>query len=165
MRVVKVIPKDSTELSDILVEEDSFYGCIFIAPKHLDAWQKEFNVKQKAEDSLIEEMAELIQAINKQRRSNTKKNKDAIVEEMAHVLISMKGLCRYKMITPGEIEKEIQKKWPAAYEPKKGNCEDCYWSMKTQHDTGVQVLCCAARSGAECSICGPCNGFAKKEEK
>ena len=116
MRVVKVIPKDSTELSDILVEEDSFYGCIFIAPKHLDAWQKEFNAEQKAEDSLIEEMAELIQAINKQRRSNTKKNKDAIVEEMAHVLISMKGLCRYKMITPGEIEKEIQKKWPAAYE-------------------------------------------------
>ena len=165
MRVVKVMPKDSTELSDILVEEDPLYGGIFIAQEHLDAWQKEFNTEHKAEDSLVEEMAELIQAINKQRRNNTKKNQDAIREEMAHVLISLKGLCRYKMITPGEIEKEIQAKWPAAYEPKKGKCEDCYWSMKTQHNNDMPVLRCVARSGAECNICGPCNGFAKKEEK
>jgi len=165
MRVVKVMPKDSTELSDILVEEDPFYGGIFIAQEHLDAWRKEFNTERKAEDSLVEEMAELIQAINKQRRNNTKKSQDAIREEMAHVLISLKGLCRYKMITPGEIEKEIQAKWPAAYEPKKGNCEDCYWSMKTRHDNDMPVLRCVARSGAECNICGPCNGFAKKEEK
>lgn len=165
MRVVKVMPKDSTELSDILVEEDPLYGGIFIAQEHLDAWQKEFNTEHKAADSLIEEMAELIQAINKQRRNNTKKNQDAIREEMAHVLISLKGLCRYKMITPGEIEKEIQAKWPAAYEPEKGECKDCYWSIKTKWDDGTVVLRCIARCNAVCDCCGPCNGFAKKEEK
>lgn len=165
MRVVKVMPKDSTELSDILVEEDPLYGGIFIAQEHLDAWQKEFNTEHKAEDSLVEEMAELIQAINKQRRNNTKKSQDAIREEMAHVLISLKGLCRYKMITPGEIEKEIQAKWPAAYEPKKGECKDCYWSVKTQHNDVVTVLRCVARCNTACDYCGPCGGFAKKEEK
>jgi len=165
MRVVKVMPRDSMELSDILVEEDPFYGGIFIAQEHLDAWQKEFNTEHKAEDSLVEEMAELIQAINKQRRNNTKKSQDAIREEMAHVLISLKGLCRYKMITPGEIEKEIQAKWPAAYEPKKGECKDCYWSIKARHDNDVTVLCCFARGNTPCNCCGPCNGFIEKEEK
>lgn len=123
MRVLKMMSQGDIDLSDILVEEDSLYGGIFIAQDHLDAWQKEFNTEHKAEDSLVEEMAELIQAINKQRRNNTKKSQDAIREEMAHVLISLKGLCRYKMITPGEIEKEIQAKWPAAYEPKKANAK------------------------------------------
>lgn len=165
MRVVKVMPNDSMELSDILVEEDPFYGGIYVDQKHLDAWQKEFDTEQKAADSLVEEMAELIQAINKQRRSNTKKNKDAIVEEMAHVLISLRGLCRYKMITPHEIEKQIQAKWPAAYEPEKGECKDCYWSMKTQHDYGITTLCCTARCNLACDAIGPCNGFAKKEEE
>lgn len=165
MRVVKVMPKDSTELSDILVEEDPLYGGIFIAQEHLDAWQKEFDTEHKAADSLIEEMAELIQAINKQRRNNTKKNQDAIREEMAHVLISLKGLCRYKMITPGEIEKQIQAKWPAAYEPKKGECKDCYWSIKTQHNNDMPVLRCVARCNLECDAICSCGGFAKKEEK
>lgn len=164
MKVLKMMSQGDMDLSDMLIEDDSFYGGISIAPEHLDAWRNEFDTEQKAADSLVEEMAELIQAINKQRRSNTKKNKDAIVEEMAHVLISLKGLCRYKMITPGEIEKQIQAKWPAAYEPKKGECKDCYWSMKTQHDNGVITLCCVARCNAPCDFCGPCGGFARKEE-
>ena len=164
MKVLKMMLQGDMDLSDMLIEDDSFYGSIFIAKEHLDAWGKEFNTEHKAEDSLVEEMAELIQAINKQRRNNTQKNKDAIREEMAHVLVSLKGLCRYKMITPGEIEKQIQAKWPAAYEPKKGECRDCYWSMKTRHDNGVVELCCVARCGAPCNCCGPCNGFAKKEE-
>lgn len=165
MKVLKMMSQGDMDLSDILVEEDPLYGGIFIAQDHLDAWQKEFNTEHKAEDSLVEEMAELIQAINKQRRNNTEKNKNAIREEMAHVLISLKGLCRYKMITPGEIEKEIQAKWPAAYEPKRGECKDCYWSMKTQHDNDMPVLRCVARCNAPCDCCGPCNGFAKKGEK
>lgn len=164
MKVLKMMSQGDMDLSDVFIEEDSFYGNIFIAQEHLDAWQKEFNTEQKAEDSLIEEMAELIQAINKQRRNNTTKNKDAIREEMAHVLISLKGLCRYKMITPGEIEKQIQAKWPAAYETNKGECKDCYWSIKSKWDDGTVVLRCVARSGAACDCCGPCNGFAKKEE-
>lgn len=165
MKVLKMMSQGDIDLSGMRIEDDSFYGGISIAPEHLDAWRNEFNTEQKAEDSLIEEMAELIQAINKQRRSNTQKNKDAIREEMAHVLISLKGLCRYKMITPGEIEKEIQAKWPAAYEPKKGECKDCYWSMKTQHNNDMPVLRCIARCNLECSAIGPCGGFAKKEEK
>ena len=165
MKVLKMMSQGDIDLSDMLIEDDSFYGGIFIAKEHLDAWQKEFNTEHKAEDSLVEEMAELIQAINKQRRDNTKKNKDAIVEEMAHVLISLKGLCRYKMITPGEIEKQIQAKWPAAYEPEKGECRDCYWSIKTQRDNDIPVLRCIARCNLECSAIGPCGGFAKKEEK
>ena len=117
MRVVKImLPRDDMDLSDILIEDDPFYGSVYIAKDHVDAWRKEFNTEHKAEDSLIEEMAELIQAINKQRRNNTAKQEEAVIEEMAHVLISLKGLCRYKMITPGEIEKQIQAKWPAAYE-------------------------------------------------
>ena len=165
MRVLKMMSQGDMDLSDMLIEDDSFYGGISIAHEHLDAWRNEFNTEQKAEDSLVEEMAELIQAINKQRRNNTKKSQDAIREEMAHVLISLKGLCQYKMITPGEIEKEIQAKWPAAYEPKKGECKDCYWSIKARHDNDVTVLRCVARCNAPCDCCGPCNGFAKKEEK
>lgn len=165
MKVLKMMSQGDIDLSDMLIEDDSFYGGIFIAKEHLDAWQKEFNTEHKAEDSLVEEMAELIQAINKQRRNNTKKSQDAIREEMAHVLISLKGLCRYKMITPGEIEKEIQAKWPAAYEPKKEECKDCYWSIKTQRDNDMPVLRCIARCNLECSAIGSCGGFAKKEEK
>ena len=165
MKVLKMIPQGDMDLSDMLIDDDPFYGFVYIANDHIDAWQKEFNTEHKAEDSLVEEMAELIQAINKQRRNNTKKNEDAIVEEMAHVLISLRGLCRYKMITPHEIEKQIQAKWPEAYEPKKGKCKDCYWSMKTQHDHGITTLCCTARCNLACDAIGSCGGFAKKEEK
>ena len=165
MRVVKMMPRDDMDLSDMLIEDDLFYGSVYISKDHVDAWQKEFNTEQKAADSLIEEMAELIQAINKQRRNNTRKQKEAVVEEMAHVLISLKGLCKYKMITPGEIEKQIQAKWPAAYEPKKAECKNCYCSIKSRHDNDVTVLRCVARGNTPCDCCGPCNGFAKKEEK
>ena len=43
----------------------------------------------------------------------------AIKEEMAHVLISLKGLAWGIGIRPEDIQAEIEKKWPAAYEPER----------------------------------------------
>lgn len=169
MKVVKVqIPNDAN-IEEATSNQDIFYGEIYIATDHLEAWAKEYNNLTLKEMSLIEEMSELTQAISKAyRHAPTKSYSECtnpIKEEMAHVLISLKGLAWGLGIRPEDIQAEIEKKWPAAYEPKKGECKDCYWSMKTQHDNDLPVLRCVARCNAACDCCGPCNGFAKKEEK
>ena len=149
-----------------LLPTDNFYSGIYIAPEHMNAWAEEFPSMTKAGISLIEEMSELTKEICKLERDKGSEAK--IAEEAAHVLISLKGFIGYLpsgYMAPELIESKIQEKWPAAYEPKKGECKDCYWSMKTRHDNGVVELCCVARCGAPCNCCGPCNGFAKKEEK
>lgn len=120
MRVVKVqIPNDEKP-EDVISNSDIFYGEIYIANDHLEAWAKEFNNLPITEMSLIEEMSELTQAISKDYRtfSNTKRDdcRHAITEEMAHVLISLRGLAWTLGIRPEDIQAEIEKKWPAAYE-------------------------------------------------
>lgn len=104
---------------------DDFYSEIYIADTHHEAWAKEFNNVPMKEMSLIEEMSELTQAISKYYRNIdlTKKDEcvDAIKEEMAHVLISLKGLAWSIGIRPEDIQAEIEKKWPSAYEPKTGS--------------------------------------------
>ncbi len=99
---------------------DDFYSAIYIADEHRKAWEKEYHSLSLKEMSLIEEMAELAQAISKVYRHGGEKpyNEcvDPIKEEMAHVLISLKGLAWAIGITSEDIQADIQKKWPAAYE-------------------------------------------------
>lgn len=120
MKVVKVqIPNDAN-IEEVISNSDIFYGEIYIATDHLEAWAKEYNNLPLKEISLIEEMSELTQSISKYYRNIdfTKKDDcvDAIKEEMAHVLISLKGLAWALGIRPEDIQAEIEKKWPAAYE-------------------------------------------------
>lgn len=169
MKEIKVQIPDEVKIETIISENDVFYGHIHIAEDHIKAWAKEFETLDLKEISLIEEMAELTQAISKAYRDGYKKpyseSVNPIKEEMAHVLISLRGLADAIGIQPESIQAEIEKKWPSAYEPKSGKSKDCYWSMKTQHDHGITTLCCSARCNLECSAIGPCGGFAKKEEK
>lgn len=99
---------------------DDFYSGIYIADDHRKAWEKEFHSLSLKEMSLIEEMSELTQAISKAYRHAGEQSYDECVdpikEEMAHVLISLKGLAWGLGIVPEDIQAEIQKKWPAAYE-------------------------------------------------
>ena len=123
MRVVKVQAQNDEKLESIISNSDIFYGEIYIATDHFEAWAKEFNNIPMKEMSLIEEMSELTQAISKYYRNIdfTKKDDcvDAIKEEMAHVLISLKGLAWGIGIRPEDIQAEIEKKWPAAYKQKR----------------------------------------------
>lgn len=103
---------------------DNFYSGIYIAPEHIKAWSGEFHTLTMAEMSLIEEMAELTKAISKYYRNigSTKMDDcmNAIKEEMAHTLISLKGLAWYiDDFKPEDIQAEIEKKWPAAYSKEK----------------------------------------------
>jgi len=128
MKVVKVqIPNDAN-IEEVISNSDVFYGEIYIATDHLEAWAKEFNNLPMQEMSLIEEMSELTQSISKYYRNIdfTKGGDcvDAIKEEMAHVLISLKGLAWGIGIKPEDIQAEIEKKWPAAYEKEEKNHED-----------------------------------------
>lgn len=99
---------------------DDFYSEIYIADDHRKAWAKEYNSLTLKEMSLIEEMSELTQAISKAYRHGAEKSYsecvDPIKEEMAHVLISLKGLAEHLGISQEDIQAEIEKKWPAAYE-------------------------------------------------
>jgi NTP pyrophosphatase (non-canonical NTP hydrolase) len=120
MRVVKVqLPNDGKQ-EDVISNCDIFYGEIYIADNHHEAWAKEFNNVPMKEMSLIEEMAELTQVISKYYRNIDFTKKDgciaSITEEMAHVLISIRGLAWALGIHPEDIQAEIEKKYPAAYE-------------------------------------------------
>lgn len=94
-------------------EHDSLYKGFYISDKHLDSWSKEYPTESKAAISLIEEMSELQQAICKRERGYL--NDNNIIEEMAHVLISLKGYSQYLHVTPDEIQDEFRKKCPEGY--------------------------------------------------
>ena len=69
MKVIKVqIPNDAN-IEEAISNSDIFYGEIYIATDHLEAWAKEFNNLPMKEMSLIEEMSELTQAISKYSRN------------------------------------------------------------------------------------------------
>ena len=101
---------------------DNFYSGIYIAPEHMEAFAEEFPSMTEAGISLIEEMSELTKEICKLKRDNGSLGK--ILEESAHVLISLKGFIGY---LPGVyreselIESKIQEKWPEAYSKEKTN--------------------------------------------
>ena len=120
MKVVKVQLPNDEKPEDVITNSDIFYGEIYIADNHHEAWAKEFNNVPMKEMSLIEEMAELTQAISKYNRNIDFTKKDgciaSITEELAHVLISIRGLAWALGIRPEDIQAEIEKKYPAAYE-------------------------------------------------
>lgn len=93
---------------------DDFYSGIYIAPEHLSAYAGEADTLDLQMTILIEEMSELTKELCKWKR--LKGSKKQICEEAAHVLISMKCVTRILGIKDEEVEAEIQKKWPAAYE-------------------------------------------------
>lgn len=100
---------------------DDFYSGIYIAPEHIKAWRSEYYSDTLVGTSLIEEMSELTKALCKERRAKSydPEIKASIKEEIAHVLISLKGYCMAHGITSESIETEIQKKWPTAYSKEK----------------------------------------------
>lgn len=120
MRVVKLKIPNCEKIEDVFSESDIFYGEIHIADDHFQAWDEEFSNRTLKEMSLLEEMAELTQAISKfYRNADTKTRNEYvghITEEMAHVLISLRGLAFELGILPKDIQAEIEKKWPAVYE-------------------------------------------------
>lgn len=114
---VKELEKSVKQLTGMLAlnrEHDSLYGGIYISDEHLESWSREYTTRREAAISLIEEMSELQQAICKRERGNLL-NGDNIVEEMAHVLISLKGYSQYLYVTPDEIQDEFRKKCPEGY--------------------------------------------------
>ena len=109
---------------------DPFFGKIHMSQAHMDAWCDDFGPYNVRLVELMEECAELQQAISKFYRKYTKgacnydpkegtygpsKEKDQIIEEMAHVLIDIRMVCETFDISPGEIQQEIYKKYPNGY--------------------------------------------------
>lgn len=96
---------------------DDFYSGIYISPEHMKSFREDFPTTCAAGNSLIEEMSELTKAICKWERN--KGFKKDLEEEIAHVLISLKGLVNYFGIESEDIEVEIGLKCPAAYSKEK----------------------------------------------
>ena len=101
---------------------DDFYSGIYISPEHMKSFREDFPTMSEAAISLIEEMSELTKEICKLKRDNGSLGK--ILEESAHVLISIKGFIGYLPGAYGEselIESKIQEKCPEAYSKEKTN--------------------------------------------
>ena len=174
MKVVKLQLNDKDKIEDIASECDSFYCDIHIADEHILAWSKEFNNLPIKEVSLIEEMAELTQALSKYYRdySNPTKREECekkITEEMAHVLISLKGFAWATAITPENIQKEIEKKWPAAYTKSNGQCpEKCEWTSEHGCLDGSVYQCHCSRvahTTVDIDTCKYCRFFVEREKE
>ena len=114
---VKELEKSVKHLTGLLALNrgpDSLYGGLYISDEHLESWSEEYPTQSKAAISLIEEMSELQQAVCKRERGYLL-NGDNIVEEMAHVLISLKGYSQHLYLMPDEIQDEFRKKCPEGY--------------------------------------------------
>lgn len=105
-------------------EGDSFYKNIYISDEHMKALTSEIYNSTAMLASLAEESAELAQACSKLVKKRMLLNSilvcedcSAVVEEIAHVLICIKGLAYiYDSINPSSICEEIHKKYPKGYE-------------------------------------------------
>jgi NTP pyrophosphatase (non-canonical NTP hydrolase) len=118
----KVVPvKPTTQV--VVKDGDPFFGKIHMSKEHMDAWEGEFDTTCLALVSLMEECAELQQAASKYYRhyrnsthANCVSEKEAMIEEMAHVLIDIRAICNDLDISPEEIQQEIYKKYPDGYD-------------------------------------------------
>lgn len=123
-----IVPVEPT--TQVVVKDgDPFFSKIHMSEAHMDAWCDEFGLNQVRLVGLMEECAELQQAISKFYRNYAKvcnydpkkgtfgpsKEKDQIIEEMAHVLIDIRMVCETFDIAPEDIQKEIYKKYPDGY--------------------------------------------------
>ena len=124
--IAKSLATISSTLTDITISEttekkdsivDSFFGGLYISNEHLDAVCESYgNIGNMACVGLMEECSELIQALSKQIRYNTGIDLKHVVEEMAHVIICIRLICRIYDIDPNDIKKEIMRKYPEGYE-------------------------------------------------
>lgn len=124
-----IVPvKPTTQV--VAKDGDPFFGKLHMSQSHMDAWCDEFGLNQVRMVGLMEECAELQQAVSKYYRNYAKacnydpregtygpsKEKNQIIEEMAHVLIDIRMVCETFDITPEEIQQEIYKKYPEGYD-------------------------------------------------
>lgn len=93
---------------------------IFIHPEHMKALQIDVNGNRyQAENRLIEECSELIQALAKRKRTYSPEVNyigSHELMELAHVIISAIVYCRYWGISNELLQKAIQVKYPEPYE-------------------------------------------------
>ena len=117
-----IVPvKPTTQV--VIKDGDPFFGKIHMSQAHMDAWVQGFDTTCLALVSLMEECAELQQAASKYYRKyrttthvHCAAEKEAVIEEMAHVLIDIRMICHDLDITPEEIQQEIYKKYPDGYD-------------------------------------------------
>lgn len=116
-----IVPvKSATQAAD--KDVDPFFGKIHMSKEHMDALEGVFDSDCLALVSLMEECAELQQAASKYYRkyrnsdhAHCAREKDIMIEEIAHVLIDIRMICDFTGISPEEIQQEIYKKYPDGY--------------------------------------------------
>jgi NTP pyrophosphatase (non-canonical NTP hydrolase) len=116
-----IVPvKPTTQV--VVKDGDPFFGKIHMSKEHVAAWEGEFDTTCLALVSLMEECAELQQAASKYYRhyrtsthASCVSEKEAMIEEMAHVLIDIRMICHDLDISPDAIQQEIYKKYPDGY--------------------------------------------------
>lgn len=102
---------------------DPFFGKIHMSQAHMDEWVKDFNAIYIGLVSLMEECSELQQASSKYYRKfrevgfyeKCAVEREAMIEEMAHVLIDIRMICHALYISSDAIQQEIYKKYPEGY--------------------------------------------------
>lgn len=92
---------------------------VFIHPEHMEALQRDINCSDfQAEDRLIEECSELIQALAKRKRGgyrNVSFIGSSVLTELAHVIVSAIVYCRNWDISNELLQKAVQVKYPEPY--------------------------------------------------
>lgn len=118
----KIVPvKPTTQV--VVKDGDPFFGKIHMSDVHMAAWIKEFDSDYVSLVGLMEECAELQQASSKYYRKyrdtdnpHCTAEKEAMIEEIAHVLIDIRMICHNLDISPGDVQQEIYKKYPDGYD-------------------------------------------------
>ena len=123
-----IVPvKPTTQV--VVKDGDPFFGKIHMSQAHMDAWCDDFGRNEVRLVNLMEECAELQQALSKFYRNyaiacnydpkegtyGPSKERDQIIEEMAHVLIDIRMVCETFNISSEAIQQEIYKKYPDGY--------------------------------------------------
>ena len=118
-----IVPvKPTTQV--VVKDGDPFFGKIHMSQEHMDAWVGDFNAIYLALVGLMEECSELQQASSKYYRKfrdvgfheKCAIERASMIEEMAHVLIDIRMICKSLDISPDAIQQEIYKKYPDGYD-------------------------------------------------
>ena len=114
--------KPTTQI--VVKDGDPFFGKIHMSEAHMDAWDNEFDNAYVALVGLMEECAELQQAASKYYRKfrdvgfheKCAVERAAMIEEMTHVMIDIRMVCRGLGVSSEAIQQEIYKKYPDGYD-------------------------------------------------
>ena len=116
-----IVPvKSATQVVD--KDGDPFFGKIHMSEAHRDAYTTEFETSLRQMIILMEECAELQQILSKSIRHTTYldtrcgSDRANLIEEITHVMLSIRMVCDEFDITPEEIQQEIYKKYPDGYD-------------------------------------------------